>query len=485
VRTILLAGTAMLGATLVGAPLALAQTTTPSPDTALSGATPVKAPVVATSLQNFATNQPLVPGTFTVRLGGRLTVFADAVSDSGRNPGLVTLKSGDKPVQANTKLANYGIREYGRLYPSFDAVAANGLRYGAYLEIRADSAAPPGGGGSGSISGANNARGALYFYRETGYIGAPPFGYLRFGATDGPLALFATGENTNFNYGGWNGDKIGLTTNTVIAWPFADYPNEISTSKLEYLSPRFGNIFDFGVSFEPSTGTASATSGNCPYANTVAGPVVGTASSGTGCDATSSTSVAAETARRRNTVEANLRAIGAFGPVGVAATLGFAASGSVQYDGVPSSTVTHYDGLRFVDSGVQLTYGGLALGGHVIAGRVNGAWNLDPKGGRDALDWTAGGSYVIGPLIVGVQYVNFQSNGAWTPSAVATGRTRSERGVAVGGTLTLAPDLYLMVNYLYGQRHQAGVDLLTNVTNAKTHNNTQAQGVSAGLHLLW
>ena len=43
-----------------------------------------------------------------------------------------------------------GFAEYARLYPGFDGIAANGLKYGAFLEIRQDNAAPPGGGINGS-----------------------------------------------------------------------------------------------------------------------------------------------------------------------------------------------------------------------------------------------------------------------------------------------------------------------------------------------
>ena len=437
----------------------------------------------ATAIPAYWNAPPLAAGDVTVRLQGRITSYIGAATDSGRNPGLITLAPGAAPVAANTKLAGYQVTEYARLYPSVDGVAANGLKYGAYLEIRQDNAVAPGGGANGSISAAANARAALYFYRETGYFGTPDFGYVRFGATDGPLSLFTTGTNEAFNSGGWNGDKIAFTTNTIPVWPFDQYPNEYTTTKVVYVSPRFANTFDFAVSFEPNTGNVNGGPGNCPYANTVAGTVIGTSSTGAGCDATSSTSVANETARRRNTIEAALRGIGTLGPVGVAGTLGFADSGHVQYDG--TSSVTRYDGLGFIDSGIQLTYGGWQAGAHINAGRVNGAWALDPKGGRDAVDWVAGASYVFGSLSLGVQYINLESAGAWTPLAVNVARTRRKSGVGAGGVLNLAPNTFLILNYLYGVRHQPGVDLLTGVTNARTHNNTLAQGVSLGMSIRW
>ena len=432
-----------------------------------------------TAIPAFWNNPPLAAGNLTVRLQGKLTVDIGAVADSGQHPSQVTLNSGSG---AGSHEHETGKLCHHRLRSSLSKPGCRGRerpQIRRLSEIRADNGAAPGGGANGSVSAANISRGQLYLYRETGYLGTPGFGYIRFGETDGVLSLFTTGTNEAFNSGGWNGDKVGFTTNTIPVWPFANYPNEINTGKVVYVSPRYADTFDFGVSFEPDTGGGGPTIGNCPYANTVAG----TGTAAIGCDTTSSTSVAAETGRRRNTIEAVARGIGSIGPVGLAGTLGGATSGSVAYDG--TSTVTHYDGLGFLDSGIQINYGGFQVGAHILTGHINGAWSLDPKGGRDAVDWNAGASYAVGPLTVGVQYVNFESAGAWTPYAINTGRTRSESGVGAGGTLTIAPSTFLVLNYLYGQRHQSGVDLLTGVTNARTNNNTLAQGLSLSASIRW
>jgi hypothetical protein len=430
--------------------------------------------------RTYDNRPPLSPGDVTVRLQGKLTFDAGVASDTGQNAGKVTLAPGGAPVATNNKLASYTFMEYARLLPSFDGVAANGIKYGAFLEIRADSPGAPGAGANGSFSDAIAARGKLYYYRETGYIGTADFGFVRYGVTDGPMSLFTTGTNEAFNSGGWNGDKVGFTSNTIPIWPFADYITEINTSKVVYVSPRYADTFDFGVSFEPNTGGGGPGPGNCPYAITA----TGTASTALGCDTTSSTSIAAETLRRRNTIEAVLRGIGTLGAVGLAGTIGFATSGNVQYNG--TGTVARYNGLGLLDSGVQLTYGGWQTGAHILAGHANGAWGtLQPKGGRDAMNWVAGASYAFGSVSVGVQYVNFQNSGAWTPLVTNVGRTRSESGVGAGGTLTLAPNTFLILNYLYGLRHQSGVDLLTGVTNARTNNSTFGQGVGLSLSVRW
>ena len=151
-RKLLLASAAVLGGTLTMASVASAQLVTQYPYTppANSGA-PLTAPSSGTDIQTWTGNPPVSPGTYTVRLQGRLTAYFAVGTDSLRGGGTVTNAAGSAPVALNTKQAPYTIYEYARLYPSFDAEAANGLKYGAFLEIRQDNGQPPGGGVNGSI----------------------------------------------------------------------------------------------------------------------------------------------------------------------------------------------------------------------------------------------------------------------------------------------------------------------------------------------
>ena len=92
-----------------------------------------------------------------MRFNVRVNFYAQAGSDSGRNPGLITTATGattagNTVVGANTKIADYSFSEYTRFYPGFDGIAANGLKYGGFVEVRQDQAQPPGGGINGSIS---------------------------------------------------------------------------------------------------------------------------------------------------------------------------------------------------------------------------------------------------------------------------------------------------------------------------------------------
>jgi len=509
-RKLLLASAAMLGGTMALVSVASAQAPAQSqyPYTAgtpfgLQNPSAVNnvgmAPVPAIQNGYFGTATPgvtpMAPGNMTVRLYGRLAVYAGAATDSGRNNTGVTTAAGTAPTAQNTKLSNYGMFEYARLYPSFDAMAANGLKYGAFLEIRQDQAAPPGGGANGSISGSNKARSGLYFRRETGYFGTDALGYLRFGSTDQPTSLMLTGNFENFNDGGWNGDVPGLfSSNTVPLWPFEDVGALYSTTKVVYMSPKFFDLLDFGISYEPTTGTqggGASGPGNCAYGNTTSGQsYTGSGSNPSGCDPASATSVFGESARRKNTVDMVARIRAAMGPVGLAATLGTIQSGRVLYNGAPAGTY-RYDNMSVIDAGLQVTFGGLAVGGHVISGRENGQWNLAPKGSVDETAWLLGASYAFGPAIVGASFYTVQSAGSWTPLTVkAVGKTRTEQGLAAGATLNVAPGAHLFLSYLYGTRHQAGVDLLSGTTSAaagvvRTNNNVKSQGLFIGTMFRW
>ena len=490
-RKLLLASVAVLSGTVGLASVASAQlvntTNTANPGTPTSTIPVYGSPgAVGTDIPGFG--PPLSPGSYSVRLGGRLVVYAGVGADSGQNPGYIEGTAKSPGTAANTKLASYGIGEYARLFPSMDAVAANGLKYGAFLEIRADNGAAPGGGANGSVGGANVTRGELYYRRETAYIGADNFGFVRVGSTDQPTSLFITGTFENFDDGGWNSNIYAAyptTSGSQPAYPFPDISALYTPNKIVYLSPKFANLVDFGVSFAPDSGNVSPGIGNCSYANTT--------TSGVGCDNTSSTSVGAETKRNRNIVDGVVRFRTATGPVGIAATLGGMYAGHVAYDGTePTSEQALYNNLAVFDLGAQVTFGGLAVGGHIDYGQFNTNWAPQPQGGHEAFAWIVGSSYQFGSAVVGASYFNVQEAGYWNSTvANGVGKTFNQSGLAAGGTLTLAPGLYTFVSYLYGDKHQSGVDLLAGAAGSAstgpylTHNNTQAQSLILGTRVAW
>ncbi len=388
-------------------------------------------------------------------------------------------------VQANNpqvnKNGNYGIYSYFRLYPGFDGIAANGLKYGAGVEIRQDGNYPAGSGAGGSISALSARDGILYVRRAWGYAGTDQLGMIRFGETDGPSDLFMVGNNENFGDGGWNGSAAAyLPTQLWIYWPFADGGNLYSTQKIVYLSPAFAG-FDFGAAFEPTTaganGAAANQGCNAPNLGIQAGPnsfiANGPGVAGAGCAQLISTNTG-DFARRRNTYDLAARYRGLFGPVGFAAYVDYIGSGTVS----DTMTTAHQkvDGLSVGAGGAQVTYGGLTIGAMAQGGRVNGAgsWNLAPQGGADEVAVEFGGSYTYGPFVVGAHAFRvwsaansgpaFNGDGSPTGTFPSVGQRR-ETGVAVGGTYSVAPGFALNLTYIWGERAQNGQDFLTGQTS--------------------
>ncbi len=203
------------------------------------------------------------PGTVTVRLNGRFRFYAAVMDQSNANNNLQGSPDGVTPLTGTNKLTQYDFADYGRLYPGFDGVAANGLKYGASMEIRSDNGS---GAGYGQYGGAYNqarARNGLWLFREWGYIGTDKLGTIRLGETDQVTSLYATGTFENFNDGGWNGDIVfNLPGNLIPGWPFLDSGNLIPINRAIYLSPQLYG-FDFGVSFAPNSGGGSGDNSNC------------------------------------------------------------------------------------------------------------------------------------------------------------------------------------------------------------------------------
>ena len=435
-RSMLLAGSAILALTLGSAASALAQTastpststqfpgtnsgpsptgapqnttTTPqpkAPDNASLMAVPAMLPIVADT-SGTATTQP-EDGQVIVRLNGRFRFYGGLFDDQELNRTATATTTtitptteiiGGKPVvvgvyktstsESHNKQDTFGFIEYVRLYPGFDGRTAGGLKYGASIELRQDNTVTPGGGTGGSISSVDTQRGNLYVRREWGYLGTDDLGTLRFGTIDDVSSLYLTGVLENFNDGGWNGDvRYGLASNAQLRWPFPDDGSAYETNKIVYLSPKIAG-FDFGVSFEPSTAGANIDDGNCAAANssnTVAVTGGGTApaalTSIVGCDRLESSTTAVDSGRRKDTIDALLRYRHAFDfGLGLAATASYTGGGHVDYIGpyvVASGKefvrpVT-YNGLSVGDFGIALTYAGLLVGGNYQFGRFSNAF---------------------------------------------------------------------------------------------------------------
>jgi hypothetical protein len=425
------------------------------------------------------------PGTVIVRLGGHFNFYAAAMSDSGdKAPGF---------KQQNTEFG-----DYLHLSPSVDGVAANGLRYGVYSDFwtehpgLAGVANGAGGGSVASITNDERYNSTLYLRHVWGYIGLPTIGTLRVG-TDGPTTLFQTGTFENFNDGGWNGDIPDMISgNAGPVWPFAAVGNLYGPTKVTYLSPQLAG-FEIGLSYEPTTSFNNVYD-QCNVASA-------------GCARLDSSNVAGDLARRRNTLNAEVRYRNTFGPLGIAAEAGWLGSGVVgaNQGGLSGAALTSYQaanryrGFDIGIGGLAITYGGLTVGGHIQYGDYQGQWGLAPVGGPQTMAWLVGASYTIGPVIVGASFFQVNEAGAsygytGTPTATQlhTGQER-DRGFAAGGTYTITPGVSLFLDALWGDRKENGVDILNGGTtynpttgvDSHTNNQTRAALLGTGLQIRW
>jgi hypothetical protein len=483
------------------------------------------------------------PGQVTVRLNGRFRFYASINKQSDATNNIQGLPDGGANGEALTgynKLTNYVFTDYGRLFPGFDGVAANGLKYGASMEIRSQIGSGAGYGIYGGTGQQVAARNSLFFYRQWGYIGTDKLGTLRFGQTDNVTSLYATGTFENFNDGGWDGDiPFTLPGNLIPAWPFLDAGPLIVTNKVVYLSPQLYG-FDFGVSYAPSTASGNGNS-NCgtggPLSTAFVNPgggltflsgTTGAAGGGTvipgpngavnsavavgapaangqsiagpGCDALSATPTA-DNSRPRNIFDVLLRYRGSFGDFGIAATAGYLGSGKVAGNAAPTAGQTQYDGLSVGDFGLAVTYGGLSVGGHYTYGKMNGGGEgLVPQNAPNMSAWLVGASYTVGPVIVGASYFVDDSVGNFTAESIG-GNQLHEVGLAAGGTYSIAPGLALFLSYVYGERRQHGFNFIagTNATSTTTsgastvgtpldyrlHNKVTTSVIGTGISFAW
>jgi outer membrane protein OmpU len=402
------------------------------------------------------------PGTFTVRLNGRVNWYAG-----------IEASSLDNNSSTGNKTATTNFLGYLRLYPGFDGVAANGLHYGAAAEIRTNGA----GAGSDEVGSSSE---TLFVFQAYGYLSLPKFGQISFGQENGPSTIFETGTFEGFNDGGWNGDIEGMiptAANPVYPYPDSDPANDQATDKIVYLSPTMAG-FQFGIGFTPNQ-TAENTFGTNPIVSS-ATPIVG--------------------GLPRNLLDVGGQYTKTFGPVGVQIGVDYSTAGQVAINSTEPTTIpTHYHDLNMLGAGATITVAGLTFGGSTYYGSYNvtdGDDNqLEPDGGTNAIAWMVGAQYAVGPLIIGANFFRTTTTGdipggvdpgsgaTITSAGLTTGQQQND-GVAAGATYTLVPGVSLFADYLYGLRQQGGYDFETG--NAGTaNNNTKSQLFGVGSQIQW
>jgi hypothetical protein len=453
------------------------------------------------------------PGTVVIRLNGKVEVDLNAFSTSANNSANSTAAGGGfsgfkvNPIAFGTLM---------RLYPGVDGMSTNGLRYGAAAEFRENFGAPTGlstiapttaggvqplglSGGTPaagtSVAAASSASSyssseTIFVRRMFAYLAADNVGILRLGQADGLIGLF---DPCIFSAQCWDagvgelnagGIQIAAPSNAVlIPFPWVSQSGaEYANTKAVYLSPQIYGV-DFGVQYAPGMdngfGASTGSTATSPTLCAQPGPnCVGTT---TGTDGT----------RWFNQVAVGARWQGSFGPVqtglmGVYETAGKeSVFGPKILSGGPGKVLGNsYDNLSFeeiagyaaLDTGVgKFTY---SL--DWIGGALNGQVAMRPTGGAPENATLTGLMWNQGPLTLGSQVGLIFSQGAQQLTGVSQ---RREFEMAFGGTYSLAPGIFLVAEYQYEQRHQAGFDFLAGTVGPTR--DVHGQGITISTVVNW
>jgi Gram-negative porin len=450
------------------------------------------------------------PGTIVIRLNGRVEVDVTAnftsVDKSRSSSGAFT----------GYKLNPIGISSYFRLYPAFDGLAANGLRYGAAVEIRENFSGGTATGatfangtsGGTTTSGVatgpstNSSQETLFVRRAFTYLATDQAGIVRFGQGDGVLGLFDncifTTQCWDAGTGNFNGGEplqgIGAAnTSPPFVW-LAQAGAEYDNAKIVYLSPQFYG-FDFGAQYAPNEGNSFQNAGN-----------------GVGCGQASpsciNVSSGNDSTRWLNQVGVGLRYQQTFGIADFKLYGFYENAGKESLTTSPFSTPTQalhgtilpggtaasvqnqrYNNLSFYKAGVAITAFNITAAADYIGGAVNNQLGLVPQGGANMNAVVTGLTYANGPITAGAEIGIIDEQGAAQLAGISQ---RHMYEIAFGGAYKLAPGVQLVAEYMYESLHQGGFNFNTNAptTNAAGAVNGasidgRAQGVMFATVLTW
>lgn len=388
-RKILLGTTAVVGLA-IAAPAAFAQSLTPG-GSSTQGATLTPAPVPAALAG---------AGGLTVRLGGYFEFTAANVQDDNDRATRAALTDG-KARQRND------FRNDMELNVFVDGKAANGMAYGAVLEMQMD--------------GVNTSNSTTMNFDEMYGFMKGSWGEFRFGQEDSAASLMvvrAPGAGPLGGDGMWTNFVYSSGTNANYLTSGINDGND--STKIIYLSPQFAG-FDVGFSYAPNAREGEVQN-----------------------DDRNRTDLT-------NEISAALRYRGTFGGVGVA--VGAAA----MWADPPAKTVSggattqEFESVNAYMFGAQLAAFGFALGGEYAFGSYNGAsvgrtaQRKSTTAGVSDLDdsshWLVGLTYTTGPLVFGGIYGNgSQDNGG-------TLKDRDHTVWGMGVVYTLAPGLGIYAAY--------------------------------------
>jgi hypothetical protein len=397
------------------------------------------------------------------------------------------------------KLNPYALDSFMRLYFGADAMATNGLRYGAGIELRENFSGQLGSTGNTGASGYSSLS-TVYVRRAFTYVAGENWGIVRFGMADGVIGIFDNGVTSGqFLINGFGGGDNQNVSGAAIPFFFlATQGAEYDNTKLVYLSPQIAG-FDFGLQWAPNTSNGYGISGTNNTLNaSLSGAGIGTGIScntvaNSGCPNLSSGPGIQDGTRATNQTVIGARYQGTFGGLGVLAYAAYEHSGAVHYTGlttpailgttnVPGSKFNgSYQPLSFGSGGAALTFAGFTASANAIGGKLNGQGALTPSGGSNESALILGLKWTSGPLTVGATV----EKGWYQGNPVLAGISqRRAQGIAAGANYVVAPGFTVFGEYMYEEIYQGANNFLTgavgNQAGANANNLVKAQGFLLG-----
>ena len=395
-RKILLGTTAVAGAALMGLNVAHAQA--PAPATTLDrylAGEPRGTPSPVTGVPGSAA----APGTFGVRIGGYFEFAGGYIRDSadrnvlqgtpvtGATPG--TFAAG--PGTFRQSRSRYDFKTDTEIVVIVNGKAANGLAYGAQVELQIDNILVNAASAAAGLSGGTGAGTSVDTDEAWGYIASPTLGTLMFGDQDSaasqmtvslPGAVQQLGMSTQWD------EFIAITAENT-RYLVADINDGNDSSKVIYLSPQFFG-FDFGVSFAP---------------NRREGEEFRSGFSGVGPE-TQRLQRDRDDIFPRNELSWALRYRGTVGNIGVAASF---VGHRMDAPAVPSTAVQLRDVSEY-QAGLNLSGFGVTVGGMYRWGAAAGVTGFPLRQGlKNGNTWGVGATYVTGPIAVGAFFKNIDN----------------------------------------------------------------------------
>ena len=400
------------------------------------------------------------PGNIAFHFDGRFAFTTDAYFDQKANYVSTAAQSTGNPAGAE-KQNRIGMTSNTRLQPGFEGVAANGLQYGVYVELRDDQKTSNTTGNlGGSVTNTNGlsaytgatandlqqrTRGAFYLYSDFGYIGSR-YGIIKVGQQSVSNAMLLTGTMESFADGGWH-NTANTASQLLTGWMSINNSVSAGRDSIQYLSPQIYG-FDASFTYAPNESSETQWSG---CSTGVVGP---------GCNRLTTTTDPASWQRTVNWTDAAVRYRGTFGPIGIAASGGAIYAGTIKpgYGSAAATPYNRYKPLEMYLGGVQVSYGGLLTGIHVEGGNNSYQETPEVRGAKPSFGYIGGASYTIGAFTFGAQYQFYQNSQGQTASTV---HKRSAQGPFVGAQYILAPGLLLYGGYIWSQLHQVGYNFVT------------------------